>query len=373
MSKLDVKHAFRICPVHPEDWHLLGYVWQDQYYVDIVLPFGGRSSPFIFNTFADCLEWILKNIAKIMHILHYLDDFFNCEATQSMCQQSMNTIQSIFSIVGVPLAADKIEGPLQAITYLGIEIDSHNMTIRLPRDKFSKLMNDIHTWLDKKKCLKRELLSLIGSLSFACKVVKAGRIFLRRLIDLSTTVKALHHHVTIDRESRKDLQWWCDFLPTWNGVELIQQPFVSSDDLELFTDASSIGLGGFWKGQWFSTPIVRSTSNNIAYLELLAIVVATFCWGYEWVNQQIILFTDNEAVVTIWDKGSCKDSSLMKLVRKLFFFTAKHNINLILKHVPGKSNIYADLLSRLQVEKFRNKCPEASLVPTAIPTHIWNL
>ena len=48
MAKLDVKHAFRLIPVRSEDWHLLGYQFNDFYYFDIVLPFGLRSSPFLF-------------------------------------------------------------------------------------------------------------------------------------------------------------------------------------------------------------------------------------------------------------------------------------------------------------------------------------
>ena len=35
LSKLDVEAAFRIVPVHPDDWHLLGMEWQGQYYFDM--------------------------------------------------------------------------------------------------------------------------------------------------------------------------------------------------------------------------------------------------------------------------------------------------------------------------------------------------
>ena len=55
MAKLDIRHAFRLCPVRPDQWGLLGYCWQDKFFVDTRLPFGSRSSPFIFNTFADLL------------------------------------------------------------------------------------------------------------------------------------------------------------------------------------------------------------------------------------------------------------------------------------------------------------------------------
>ena len=54
MGKVDIKHAFRICPVQPDQWPLLCFQWLGEYYTDTRLPFGSRSSPFIFNTFCHC-------------------------------------------------------------------------------------------------------------------------------------------------------------------------------------------------------------------------------------------------------------------------------------------------------------------------------
>ncbi len=42
MAKVDLKDAFRLCPVCPEDWHLLGIYWKREYYIDKCLPFGLR-------------------------------------------------------------------------------------------------------------------------------------------------------------------------------------------------------------------------------------------------------------------------------------------------------------------------------------------
>ena len=77
LAKVDVKSAFRTCPVRREDWSLLGIEWDGKYYFERVLPFGLRSSPFIFNTVADALEWILQNKFCLPAILHYLDDYLN--------------------------------------------------------------------------------------------------------------------------------------------------------------------------------------------------------------------------------------------------------------------------------------------------------
>ena len=83
------------------------------------------------------------------------------------------------------------------------------------------ILEEVELFMQCKKCIKRELLSLIGKLLFTCKVVPAGRSFLHRLIDLSMTVKHLHHHIRISRDAQLDLVWWYDFLPSWSGSSLI--------------------------------------------------------------------------------------------------------------------------------------------------------
>ena len=60
MAKIDIKSAYRIVPVHPDDRHLLGMRWNDRVFVDAVLPFGLRSAPKIFNAIADAVEWIVR-------------------------------------------------------------------------------------------------------------------------------------------------------------------------------------------------------------------------------------------------------------------------------------------------------------------------
>ena len=298
MAKLDIlsSFAFRLCPVRPEDWPLLGYYWDNYYYVDTRLPFGSRSSPFIFNNFADILTWILIFVYGIPSVIHYLDDFFLCAGSRGKCKQHMDTLIQAFNDLGVPLAPDKIVGPSTSITYLGIEIDAEAQIIRLPPDKLTDLSHLLLAWKHKRKCTKRELLSLISSLSFACKVIKPGRIFLRRLIDLSTSVSRLHHHITINSEANADILWWYQFISTWNGREFIQSKPVSSDSINLFTDASSHGFGAVFGSRWFSVAWPdRYTEHHINFLELFALLAAIFTWRSHFRNQQVIIYTDNLA------------------------------------------------------------------------------
>ena len=175
MAKIDIKHAFRICPVRPEDYECLGTFWEGLYFVELRLPFGLRSSVFIFNTFADALQWILKNKHLIVELIHYLNDFFTAgEADSPQCAANIEVVKKVFHQLGVPLAKEKLEGPTTEIMYLGIEIDSVRREIRLLAEKCNELSCLLDGWAGKKKCTKRELLSLIGKLAFASKVVHSS-------------------------------------------------------------------------------------------------------------------------------------------------------------------------------------------------------
>ena len=74
LTKIDIKHAYRLLPVRKEDWPLLVYYWEGKYYVDVKLPFGGRSSASLFNSFADLVCWVLNEKFSLL-IIHYSDDF----------------------------------------------------------------------------------------------------------------------------------------------------------------------------------------------------------------------------------------------------------------------------------------------------------
>uniref|UniRef100_A0A7M5VDL9 Reverse transcriptase domain-containing protein n=1 Tax=Clytia hemisphaerica TaxID=252671 RepID=A0A7M5VDL9_9CNID len=101
-------------------WVLLGIHWRDMYFVDTRLPFGLRSSPAIFNSFADAVHWILQNKYKLQDSTHYSDDFlFVYEPSLQKARLEVQTVLSAFQHLGIPTADDKTEGPACRLTYLG--------------------------------------------------------------------------------------------------------------------------------------------------------------------------------------------------------------------------------------------------------------
>ena len=60
LAKLDLKNAYRVVPVNPQDRHLLAVKWEDEVLIDGALPFGLRSAPKLFTAIADTHMWILE-------------------------------------------------------------------------------------------------------------------------------------------------------------------------------------------------------------------------------------------------------------------------------------------------------------------------
>ena len=253
------------------------------------------------------------------------------------------------------------------------------METALPDDKLKELLAELQCWCSRKKCLKRELLSLIGKLNWACRVIPAGRIFLRRLIDLSTTARLPHHHISMNLEARRDIALWQRFLPTWNGRAIIPDPYWSrSPDLALFTDASgTLGYGIYYSGHWIAdTWPPPLQGRSIQWKELYPIALACLLWGHSWSGKKILFHCDNQAVVDIWASGTSRDPDIMHLVRSIFFSGATHHFTILVAHIAGTDNSIADSLSRLQIVRFQQLAPAADLTPTPIPLSartLWNV
>ena len=67
--------------------------------------------------------------------------------------------------------------------------------------------------------------------------------------------------------------------------------------------------------------------------------------------------TDNMGVVSIINKQTSRCKRIMILVRILVLACLKHNILFRAKHIPGKYNVIADKLSRLQFAEARQMAP----------------
>ena len=211
-------------------------------------------------------------------------------ADQVQLQVALCTCQTL----GDPVVPDKVHFLTNKLSFLGIETDASSLELRLPEPKLMELCCTLHSWRPKRSCTKRELLPLIGQLHHTAAVVKPGHTFLHRLIDSSTTVVKLHHHIHLTSSAHADIEWWLAFLTRWNGISYLP-PSDPHTSIEL--DASgSWGSGAIWGHHWFQ--IKWPDSWREINIELLPILVASAVWGREWSGLSICCWCDNAAVVS---------------------------------------------------------------------------
>ncbi len=272
---MDVKSAYRNVPVHPDDRWLLGMLWEG---VDTALPFGLRSAPKIFTVVADA---VARN-EGIRFAIHYLDDFLVMGSPASEeCKVALDKLLQLFGRLGIPVAANKLEGPASLLGFLGFELDTQALVVRLPREKLIDLKGLISGWVGRTSCRKSELESLAGKLAHAARVVCPGKTFMRRMFEAPRSARRGHHHIRL-KPFQSDVMWLATFLESRNGVSMLQDQERAQSWTHFWTDAAGSFVCGGWypgTGDWFQ---LRWPSQydpgmvklDIALKELLPVVLA---------------------------------------------------------------------------------------------------
>ena len=194
LAKTDIKSAFRLLPVHPDDRHLLGLKWDGYYYFDTCLPMGCSSSCKLFEMFSTSLEWIILQKLNNVNVIHVLDDFLFIAPTFDLCEAALNIFLKICMDIGVPIAEEKTMGPSQVLPFVGIELDTKLMVARLPVDKIEKFSNLVQEVIHSKSIKLHQLQSLCGMLNFASGIITPARAFNRRLYDLGIGLSKSYYY-----------------------------------------------------------------------------------------------------------------------------------------------------------------------------------
>ena len=371
--KADIRNAFKLIPVRPDQHAALGFFWDGRFHYQTALPFGCRASPRIFNDFAELLRDATRALSGNGAFLNYLDDFFGVES--GAAPTAVSTYQCFVQLcarVGVPLAEDKMAAPSTRVEILGIVVDTVKMTYELPAKKLRALVETLEDVAGKRCATRRQLLSVAGRLVHACKCVPPGRSFLRRILDAAYSVDGPLHWVRVTAAVRADLRWWTVFAPQWNGTFPILAPALPRGAGPILrTDSSRFGMGAVWGGHWWAAEwpvaVAADVCPSMTLLELLPILIAAVTWDGAWAGARLIIETDNMGVVGVWGRGWAREPRTMAVLRHLLFRAARGGYVIEICHVPGVENGAADALSRGELARFRLLQPGAEARPTPLP------
>lgn len=353
LTKVDLKDAYFMIPIHAEHRKFLRFAWQSKTYQFNCLPFGLSSAPWVFTKTSRAIILTLRTLG--LRVIIYIDDILIMAESEQMSKEHTTGLIFLLENLGFVINYAKSQlNPTQEIDFLGFTVSSESFTIKLPTEKIKK------TRLEAKKILETSsqtaivISRLLGKLNHAAQAIPPAPLFYRSL--QNCLQKALDHgsqnydhpcHLTM--EAREELLWWVNHLTEWNGRHLLSQ----EPDLIIETDASTTGWGATCQnvrtgGPW--SP--KEQAMHINCLELLAAFLAVKSFAKTKTNIRIHLRMDNTTALTYINKfGGTVSPELNRLTKVLWTWCMERQITVQASHLAGTLNVIADEESRVMKDR----------------------
>ena len=242
--------------------------------------------------------------------------------------------------------------PSQNFVFIGMEFLTQRNIVRVPLDRTQGILELLRWFVIQEQVSARVFLSLLGKLSAASQFVVLGKLHLRPLqmalfAQWKPHAHPLEHPILINAQIRQQLEWWNNKGRFISGVTL--KPSLPTRTL--FTDASLSGWGAHLEPEGLLCHGVWTPDQSVLHiniLEMKAILLALKqCHQYV-ANSTVLIATDNSSVVSYLKKqGGTHSPSLCMEVWDTLLWCNQEGIDPLVRHLPGKSNILADRLSRL--------------------------
>ena len=211
--KIDLSRAFCQLPIDPHDYNLLCLRWKEGYYSDLFCPFGHRSGSMACTRLSDFFRYLMHKNNYV--IFNYVDDLLGVGKEKNI-HDSFKFLLSILKKLGFPISKSKLAAPSTTCNCLGVIVNTKEATLSVPTEKLTEIMKKCKKVDNQTRITRQELQSLLGSLMFIRKCVRPTRYFVNRLLEALRSAESKNIKVTEDM--RKDIAWFEEFLPVFNGT-----------------------------------------------------------------------------------------------------------------------------------------------------------
>ena len=230
---------------------------------------------------------------------------------------------------------------------MGIEVDIEANVLRIAPDNLHEIHQERLQVCQKTHLSKRQYQSLLGKLLYIQKCVKPLHIFINKILSIFRS-HSIAKTIWLIGEFYQDLDWFITFLPQFNDFTNISRKLVDYAQ-SLNMDACLTGMGAVWWDRVYATPIVQIPNFILTtvHLEMLNIVIALRTWAKYWQHTRVVLYCDTLAVVHVVETNRTRDNFLALCLRNIWLLAALHDVEVEVKHISGKNNQKADVLSRI--------------------------
>ena len=352
-ASIDLSDAYFHILVHKRDRKFLRFQWGGQTFQFCALPFGLSLAPWAFTRVVR--EFLLRLRSLGIRIHAFLDDWLILASSQVLCQQNVEASLDLARSLGFRPNLQKSDlTPSQQFVFLGMDFDTISMTVAPSQDRLHRLSVLLSRLETQEFASARDLASLLGQMESLSTLLPLGRVWKR---PFQRAFRDHFHQASQVWDSQVPLAgWFIETTRKWRDPSFLSQrvPILSPrEDMTLYTDASGLkGWGGHLdllplsaEGLWSPEDHLRLHNINLKEMEGVRLCLLHF---QEALSGKVVrLFTDNSSVSTYVNRqGGIISDSLSIAAENLLLWCQARGIVLFARHLSGKLNILADMLSR---------------------------
>lgn len=347
-SKIDLKNAYFHIPIAEEDKHKTAIITQFGAYQFEKMNFGLCNAAQSFQRF---LDNILRNLkskksGKDVTYFAYVDDIIVASNDNESHLDDLDAMFEVLSKYNLKINTLKCQFFKNEIEYLGHNVTSKGM-MPLP-EKVEAIAN--YPIPETYKQLRR----FIGMINYYHRFVKHVAGILAPLNNLLMGYKKTNRN--------RKIQWTESATAAFEKAKkaladatYLNYPKIDAQ-LGLFCDASAKAVGAVLQqkndnGNWeplgfFSRKLNKRDQLGSAFAREVLAIYLSLRHFHHWVEgNKIEIFTDHKPIISAFEKPLDRPNA--REARQLAYIA---QYNPVIKHIPGKSNIVADSLSRPQID-----------------------
>ena len=351
---LDLADAYYSIPVHKNLRKYLRFEFDGKMYQYTCMPNGYRDAPRIFTRLLSVPLCKIRS-ELLATIAGYIDDTLGLEVGDKEALAHIpREAAKRFEQFGFTISWEKSQLELtQKIIFLGLEIDSVEMSVAIPLAKAKNIRKGILELLRKEEYTIRDVCKIAGKIVATGPANRFARLYTTRcLVEIQEALQqsgGLYDSLMkLSSEAVKDLK---DQSERLIGCKC---PIYESDpDIVVKTDASHLGWGAFapfrddrfrsFGGRWGPEDL----GKHINTLETIASALGLKYALQDIEGKHVRLRSDNTTAVSVIKKqGDTKCKERNYWVQQLWRFIQYKNMWMSVTHIPGVLNVEADKESR---------------------------
>ena len=333
-----------------------GFQWAGWYFVSNTIPFGWKSSAYVYHTIGLLASHYFRSIFIPCSL--YIDDRHTGELLQSNTlaysqlssprERSLARASSAIFLVSYTLTdlgyflglKKSILVPRQTVPYLGFQVDSVKQAFLLLPKKKEKFIQLLRNITQSNQVDVKTLQRFAGKCISFTLAVPGARLFTNEINLAISKGQRSVRPIPISGHLRVELQSW-HFLEDWQDYLPWRQE--THHQVVLCSDASTFAWGSVLNPRLH--PLTTRdywppshTHLHINVKETLALVHALQSFQPMIKDCWVDVFTDSQALIKAWARQGTRSHEFNDALKRLFQVTTSSNIHLELHYVQSALN-----------------------------------